>query len=579
MENSIELNLKSLNEYIEGKCGGKEFFLGCWSNKNFKKTLIGDYDNIHCEQGKNWLVLRNGADQVKGLLFPKKQSSDPEITVFKGYLAEQGIHTYSESQKVRKYWSGNHLSKHNGVFSAVTITEEGAKLNLITDLFGIAPLFIRKIKNYIFFTNVAGLLSLENDTPNKMSWIMRLLLGYVPGKETLVEDVEKVSPASIVSYSTEGKNKSQWYNYDEFPKGEEPYDDKVIDLSHKYFNVAMKRCLNIQYGTNLLALSSGYDSRRIFANLLDLGTNFKTCTVQMPHYGGEDVDSVYGKKIAKDNRVDHTLIKMEDPEEWYHNKIQKNFCFDGLCDYHSWSVRFFKHYKNEKISLYDGLLGDNFIFADWEYTEPTLGSIPKNTPWFFKDDFALTINEIEKNFRNLWAFEKIGKNRAIINFTLWQARNSTAYWAQLQTNPGQVIIYPYADIDYVELMMRFRMKGEYSNLPQKDVLDKKWPELAKYPGTRDIPENSANIKEKRSEMDKYAKNKILQDCLSGNANKQFKKILSLKGRIMMWLSQYIPAIRRKIDWWSEPLPEMIYWWVNRPQVISIREFSENNKLP
>ena len=80
-------------------------------------------------------------------------------------------------------------------------------------------------------------------------------------------------------------------------------------------------------------------------------------------------------------------------------------------------------------------------------------------------------------------------------------------------------------------------------------------------------------------MDKYAKNKILQDCLSGNANKQFKKILSLKGRIMMWLSQYIPAIRRKIDWWSEPLPEMIYWWVNRPQVISIREFSENNKLP
>ena len=160
MTASIELNLDILNEYMEEKCGGKEYFFGCWSPTEFNAELSGNHPNIQSEQGKNWIVLRNGADICEGLLFPKNIEDDigPDMVIFRGYLAEEKLHTYSANNDVRNYWSGNLINRHNGIFNAVTISNGGSKLSFISDIFGIGPLFYRQVGDVVLFSSCCSAL-------------------------------------------------------------------------------------------------------------------------------------------------------------------------------------------------------------------------------------------------------------------------------------------------------------------------------------------------------------------------------------------------------------------------------------
>ncbi len=568
----IRINSDVLNQYIEEKCGGKEYFLGCWSPDDISVKTGDMPDNIQMEKANNWFVLRNGADKTDGIIFPKKNETDPEVVVFRGYLADAGIHSYSPAKDIRQFWSGKLNRRYNGIFSAVTIEEGGGKLNIITDIFGIGPVFIRKIGKMIFFSSAPGLLAMNSDKPNKMSWIMRILEGSIPGNESLIDSVDMVDPASIMSFTSDGSTIEKWYNHENFPKGEEHFNSDTIELSEKSFAEAMKRCSNINYGKTILPLSSGYDSRRIFAHLDKSSRKFETCSVQMPEKNGSDIDALVGKQIASDYNIPHTTLFMPDQFEWFKMNTQKIYSFDGQSHSHTWSVLMFNHYNGQAGCFYDGICGDNFAVRAFDFDELTIDKKPSSGPNFLKKCLFPTYEQISHVYDELYLVEQYGKNRSVLTFILWVTRKGTSIWAQQQARPGQIFLCPYLDIEHIELMLKFILRDDEDYLSQKAILDKKWPKLASYNSKYDLIKTDSVIGPQRALNENYANKMTLINSYKAKSNNfHYSMILSLPARCLLFCSMYSRLVAQKIEWWSEELAEVMLWWQTKPQVIDVKK--------
>lgn len=572
MKKHISFDVNILNNYIEKKCGGKEFYLGCWSSSLLTIDIQNPSNNIQTQHRKNWAVLGNKIDGSDGLIPSELGNDDAELILFKGYLLEEGIHSYSDAEDIKKYWSGNLLKRHNGVFSAVTITDNGNKLNIVTDLFGISPVYYRKVGDVVFFSSSPGLLSLKNDDPDYAAWFMRAVIGNIPGRKSLTKSVEIAHHSSVTTFTKEGKTVEEWYDFKNFPTGDKPVTDLALDQSEQIFTRSMKRCHEINNGKTILPFTSGHDSRRIFAHLLNNDTAFETCTVQIPESNGWDIDGPWAKKIADHFNVKHTLLKYPSANEWHDNDLKRLFVQDGQCEPHTWSVPFFKEHSNEKLCFYDGLGGDLFGYDGWIFVNHINKMKPKKQPSFIKKgifpDYKFISNMLE-GYKNE---QPSGANQYMLTFGLWQSRKGTSVWAQQQSKPGQIILYPYFDIDYIENMLEYSLEDKDNFKPQKAILEKYWPKLASFPGSRDIPDNPGDLSKARAANLKYSLQKIIKKTLAIKACRQhLKNILTFPAWMVLILSQYFPGLARKAGWWLQQIVELVYWWQSRPVIIIIKK--------
>lgn len=569
MTRTTSLNLDELDRYISGKCSGKEFYFGCWSPEGHDFQLSKIPSHFQVEQAKNWIAIRNGAEHAAGILFPKQADLDPEIVIFRGYLSEAAIHSYSPANRVKDYWSGNLLERHNGVFSAVRIAKNGSELSIVTDIFGLNPIYVRKIGSLVFFSSTPALLSLKGDVPNKMSWFMRLTSGFVPGRETLSEDIELAPEASISTYTAQGLNIQKWYDYDDFPKGQEKVTDTALELSEQKFSVAMQRCRNVHFGDVVLPLSSGYDSRRIFAHLEDNNIPFSACTVQSLLEGGEDVEADCAVQITHDFNIDHTVFKYPSPQDWHNNDIQRIFSMDGQCQDHTWSVPLFTHYDNQPCSFYDGTGGDIFGFNDWVFRGHLEKIIPKTMPAILDRDMFPPFDAMKQSLMEWKVQPPNSSNCNMLTFLIWQTRKSSITWAQQQARPGHLLIYPYFDLDYIETMLRFANEDQVVNRPQKAILYKYWPKLAPYRGTREMPTSVKSILDRRQQNNRYSLKQLVAKAFESKGdNQNTYYFLTFPARCVLFLSQYI-NLNSFPDWWLRAAAELIFWWNSRPYIIEI----------
>tara|TARA_R110002096_G_scaffold257381_1_gene451049 strand:+ start:413427 stop:415163 length:1737 start_codon:yes stop_codon:yes gene_type:complete len=569
MARTTSLNLDELDSYISGKCGGKEFYFGCWSPDDHGFQLPAIPNHFQVEQAKNWIAIRNSAENAAGLLFPKTNDLDPEIVIFRGYLSEAAIHSYSPAERVKDYWSDDLLRRHNGIFSAVRISMNGRELSIVTDIFGLNPIYVRKIGSLVFFSSTPALLSLKDDTPNKMSWFMRLASGFIPGREALSEDVELAPEASVSTYTAQGLNIKKWYNYDDFPRGDEKVTDTALEISEQKFSVAMERCRNVHFGDVVLPLSSGYDSRRIFAHLEDNKTPFSACTVQSLLEGGEDVEVDCAVQITHDFNIDLKLFKYPSPEDWHNNDIQRIYSMDAQSQDHTWSVPLFTHYDNQACSFYDGTGGDIFGFNDWVFRGHLEKIVPKKMPSILDKSKFPPFDAMKQKLMD-WKIQPFkSSNSNILTFLLWQTRKSSITWAQQQARPGHLMIYPYFDLDYIHSMLRFANEDQVVNRPQKAILYKYWPRLASYRGTREMPKSAKNILYRRKQNNQYSLKQIVAKALKNKSDPQNTYYLfTFPARWALYLSQYISLNSLPI-WWLKAAAELIFWWNSRPNIIEL----------
>ncbi len=580
MRSKLRLDFEVLNRYIEQQCGGKEFYFGCWSPTAFEFDINEKPANIHVEMGENWFAIRNGADQVDGLLFAKDNASNdgPELVIQRGYLADAGLHTYSDGEKIRDYWSADLVRRHNGVFSAVVISQSAGSVSLVTDIFGIGQLFYRKIGKKIFFSSTPALLSQDDDKKNTMSWEFRMLLGYIPGDDTLVEEIRSAPPASVLTFSGgQHERIERWYDYSSLATGSEPVGRHALEVSKEYFTKAIDRCRKLEYGKVRLPLSSGFDSRRIFAQLESRKADFETVTVQMPTGSGEDLDGTLAPQIAEDFGIKNVRFRIPDAKTWHEYDVQRIYGMDAQTDYHTWSVCIFNHFKGQKITLYDGLGGDVLCFYGWNFKYNPDLLLPKGLFRAVKDNVFPTSDQIRKQLKKLYDQQPKGINQDLISFCLWQSRSSTGIWTQQQAHPGQLILCPYFDLDYIEKMLQFSVASGQEYLSQKELLKEFWPELSRYSGSGDIPENPEYIGEYSEQIKRSSLRQIISKTVSSQeCRRQFKKMFKPLPLLFLYLSKYSLFITRKIEFWMKDIVEIVFWWQSRPIIIKLDEGDEGD---
>lgn len=574
MIHSLKLNLNKLDHYIEKLCGGKEYYFGCWSTETMPVDLNSRPDNLQIEKGENWFALRNGIDVTDGLLFASDEPADqaPALVAFRGYLSEAGIHSYSDKKSVQNYWSDTLIQRHNGIFSAAVISHDGASLSFVTDVFGVGPLYYREIGTLVFFSSTPALLSLANDEKDMLSWIFRMMTGYIPGNETLTKNIEQVPPASVMTFDKTGRKNQHWYNYNSLAKGVLPVNDAALKDCEETFALAMSRCKEMEFGNVKLPFSSGFDSRRIFAHLSEnKKTNLETVTVQMPTGGGEDVDGTFAPKMSKDHGIANKRFEIPTSDEWHEYNVQRIYAMDAQTDYHTWSVRIFGHYRGQKISIYDGLGGDVFGFYGWNFVYQPEKLLASKLPDFLKPKAFPTFRQVFSKFKKLHDEQEDGINKDLLSYCIWQSRSGTALWAQQQALPGQLIFCPYYDLDYIENMLKYASpKGELYVL-QARVLEKFWPKLASYHGSGKLPQKVKKIGKFNNSNKYISLKKLLQsEFKSKTSMSVYHDLFTGKGRLFLSLARFSLKITHQVDWWAKHLVEMIFWWKSRPLIIEIK---------
>ncbi len=578
MSDSVNINTDILNAYIEDKCGGKEYFLGVWSPDDIDINLNRACENIQFERDTNWALLRNGADRCNGLLFPKAQAVDkgPDLVVFRGYLAEAQIHSYSRAPEVRDYWSKDLNRRHNGIFSAVTISDGGQKISFVTDIFGIGALYYRRIGDLIVFSSCTGLLAMQDDHADICSWLLNIYISSIPGNETLTEEIKQLETASVTSFNREGTKLERWYEPTMFPNGEGVVDDDVYALSHKKFGLAVQRCLQLGHGKQLLPLSSGHDSRRIFGHMYEMADSFESCSVQMTTPTGEDIDLEIGEKISSDHGIPHVAIRVPEETQWCKNTIRRILSMDGQTQAHTWSVPLFAHYHDQQVTIFDGIGGDVFGFHGLVVNEVKNIKTPLILPKIFKSKFEVSQDHTTKLIDEMKSKHDFGPNHGLLTFLNSISRKSTSLWAQQQIRPGQLPAYPYLDLDYVEMMFSYSYKEMVYERAQLIIMNKYWPELAAYPSSREIPEGTSDISEIYQRNYEFTFRYLHKNTYDKRTTSfHFDNLLNVPSRIILYLNRFSDTLRQHSDWWTHPLVEYMYWWQRRPFVVTFDDDGEN----
>lgn len=578
----MKLNFQELDNYINQKAGSKEFFFGAWAPEALALETGEIPEDIQLEKGDNWFMCRNGANLCNGIVIRSDNRENmPAAILFRGYLSEAGIHSYSPPEKVIDYWNKELVARHNGIFVSVIVNQTGEKISIVTDIFGVSPIYYRMVDDVLLFSSAPGLLSQADDKPDFMSWMTRLEIGYIPSNKSLIKGVEIAPPASVTAFSRDGVKIEKWYDYSNFAKGEQEIDSDALEQYEQGLTVAMDRCKAIQNGRTVLPFSSGYDSRRLFVQLRKHNIHFETCTVQADDSEGRDVDAVWASNMAEDNGVECVVFPMPEENSWYYNHMQRLFSLDAHTHSHTWSVPVFDHYNHQMVTFYDGIGGDVLGNSGWDYEgihdnpNDKFGVIQAS---LFKNNYAKYIKRgIFPPFKialsalsDEYHKQPAGANQSEITFCLWHTRRSTSLWAQQQSRPGQLVVCPFFDLDHVETMFQFSPQQKLSMIAQGVVLRKYWPEIAAYPGSRDIPENSPNIGNKSENNRLNALNQMIKTYFqTASGDHLLRKIVPFPYRVLLYLSQYSHNLSRRIFWWASQIIELVTWWHSRPSIYSL----------
>ncbi|MCL3780222.1 hypothetical protein EMN47_07430 [Prolixibacteraceae bacterium JC049] len=193
-----------------------------------------------------------------------------EITIIcRGYiinegniLVEQELHQFI-TQKYKENWLLGNVKELNGIFQIVVITPN--EVVVINDRYGFYPLFYTEKSNRVIisqnFRKLCNGIHYNSDALTDMCD-----LGYVMGKETLLEGVNEFSPHAI-SRITRKKEKitvdesSYWQMQHLFGSGKiRTYEEQFVELWNTVIG-NYTRFLKKNEGICYLPLSGGLDSR------------------------------------------------------------------------------------------------------------------------------------------------------------------------------------------------------------------------------------------------------------------------------------------------------------------------------
>ena len=568
----------------------EDFFFGVWHPQSVFLSKIWEITGtVVLKKGKNWVLVGNKFPFGKPVRLPfhlrYRKNKVCHAVAFRGYLLEPPFHTWSPSRIILDYWLDLTERVHNGIFSVARILNRGKSLELITDAFGISPLYYRKVGDGVAFSTNPRFLILGNENPDWLGWRNLLHSKYFCTDRTVYQEIRRVPAGTRLRFTDRRVENIQWFRYDRLPEGENPITESAIGTAEELFQVAMQRCLQLGVPgrQTILPLSSGYDSRRIFAFLIKHRVPFKAMTVRVLQKGMRDLDARYASQMCADFGVNHQVFEYPITKEfirYYHFRRNR---FNSETFEHTWIIPLMRALPKKPVLVFDGLGGD-ILAGKVAYKKPEFYSNHSHTRVkallhsLIKNKFAKVLNpsrwpSIQETREDIAGF--IGNlpanmNTAEIFFLLTRTRRANALMSQWLLPSGHIVVYPYLDLDHLRFLLNFHPLEKLRYSFQQRTLQRYHPEFYHYPGNRSFPgdltaENPWTIYLTKIQMVKGN----LKEIRNRLAWEPFAELLTPTGRIVATFSRYHHRLLFMNRSWLQPISDIFLTFLNRREMFQI----------
>jgi len=205
----------------------------------------------------------------------------------------------------------------NGMFAVACWNDREKKLLLIRDRIGVKPLYYYWDGSILMFASEIKALLASDRLPRRLNrqaiWDY-LTYHYVPGPETIWQNVWKLPPGHMLEWSPGVEPQlSRYWKTDVF-SGDEPVDihQKTKEFEDLFLDAVELRLLASDVPVGVM-LSGGLDSSAIAAAAVELGhREFHTFSVAFSE-GREYSEFSYARQVAKHLGVEHHEVVVDRP--------------------------------------------------------------------------------------------------------------------------------------------------------------------------------------------------------------------------------------------------------------------------
>lgn len=532
-----------------------------------------------CFEADNWFLLSNRSPlhaDTPGLIHARYDDSDhlSDAVAFRGYMLTPPIHSYSSSHAILSYWLSDNCRnyEYNGIFSVVCIRNSGHTLKLMTDAFGMAPLYYRTLGHAILFSTNPRYLTTRDDTPDYMAWRCLIQAEFIAADRTLTTTIKRVPPGKILyfRFPSNRPESRTWFDYGTLPEGTKRINAKAISEVEESFQEALSRCVKIKNEHFFLPLTSGYDSRRILAGLIDKKITFESATVRVFQKQYRDLDAHFASAMAKEFGFSHRVIEARDIEEYVSHDYQRRILLDTESYDHSWALALMHSLPQYPTTFIDGLGGDALGETGFDRISG-LHIKPENDKFIIagrviNNDFDTILHsgkwpsssDIRRELIDYIATLGSGMNQAELAFLLLRTRRSIAIWAQQMLPAGHLVVYPYLDLDYVKTLLSYHPADKLSESFQMLCLKQYWHRYFSYPGSRAIPPDMPPGSPFFENAKKVACfQKLRHELKEHHGISLFKSLLTTKANIRFWIAKNNACMALNRMWAYKGLMELI----------------------
>ena len=541
-----------------------EFFLACVFPDSPPQFGAGVPPGLAVESSDGfWAVTSRARGNGKSLLH---EISGMRV-LFRGYEGARGVHSYSGPERIARLAEPDLLE--NGVFVYLGFDPEQQQAVVRNDALGVAPLFYRRCGDSWFFASHPGLIHFTGDEPDLTTWLSLMQNGHVMGDQSFYEGISRVGSGTQMTIRRDGIVNERWSRYDDLPAGAEMIDEQAFAMVEDAYLRAIERCLALDADAFTLPFSSGFDSRRFFATLLQKKVPFKAVTCQTFHRrkGRDyDIDSHFAPKIAAAFGVECELVHASPPNRLAADARHRQNLIGTETFMHSWAVPLMRWLADRPPSIvFDGLAGDTLGNSGYEIDglhenpEKDTELLVKETskPGFFRQLSGMfqTLPEYQARYRAYLGQYAPNLNRAEFAFLQSRTRRCISPWITMMHPPGHVVVFPYCDMDFARTTLRYHPAEKYKWFFQKECLKRFYPEFVDFAGSRNLPPDHAPLDMAES----HARDGESERYLYGDVSTVLSalKYLSWMNRILLLLAWALPFLRSKRGWLFRPLLSLV----------------------
>ena len=280
----------------------------------------------------------------------------------------------SESWLLRRYMEvgASQIARElEGFFILIFGDAVNREVTVLTDIIGSYHCYIRKFHNAVTLSNSSLLLaSLENCKPDLVGCQEFLSTGIIYEDRTCYQEVRKLGPAGIFTFTGGAEKTAQRYWKADDLKPESLQGEDAVDALWDRLNDSVKRIYRICENP-VCDLTGGYDSRATTAAFIENGARFSTVVSGRP----DSADVMISRSLAQMIGVPH--IHNEKPQQVSFDEIQTSlYLTDGEYDVIEYTGIAWIHQKLSQqfdISI-NGSFGEVARGYWWELLFPRIGA-------------------------------------------------------------------------------------------------------------------------------------------------------------------------------------------------------------